>query len=280
LAPSHRAATSGATRFLKGEYAMTEMAIKTANKPIWVDLASGDAAGSRDFYSKLFGWQVDVNPDPQYGGYGRATVQGRDAAGISPTQTPDQPTAWSFYIGTDDAEATARQVEAAGGKVVMAAFDIGDQGRMAVFQDPAGASISVWQPTGMGGFQTQGSNTFGWGELNARGVEEAIPFYEKVFGWTAKRSPMPDGPDYIEFEKDGDSVAGATEMNPMVPDGTPSYWLVYFDVDDVSTSFDKAIGLGARELVAPQSYPGGEFAIVADPQGAAFGLFKTGSRQG
>ncbi len=38
-------------------------------KPIWVDLSSGDRAGSRAFYSRLFGWQVDVNPDPQYGGY-------------------------------------------------------------------------------------------------------------------------------------------------------------------------------------------------------------------
>lgn len=34
------------------------------NKPAWVDLSSSDAAASRDFYSKLFGWQVEVNPDP------------------------------------------------------------------------------------------------------------------------------------------------------------------------------------------------------------------------
>jgi uncharacterized protein len=254
---------------------MTEMAIKTANKPIWVDLSSQDAAGSREFYSKLFGWQVDVNPDPQYGGYGRALVKGRDAAGISPAQSPDQPTAWSLYIGTDDADEAARAVEAAGGKVIAPPFDVGDQGRMAVFQDPAGAFISVWQPTRMGGFQAEGSNTFGWAELNARGIEKALPFYEQVFGWGTKRSPVPGGPEYIEFRQDGQSIAGATEMSPMIPSGTPSYWLVYFDADDIKTTFDKAIGLGGRELLAPQSYPGGEFAIIADPQGAAFGLFKS-----
>jgi predicted enzyme related to lactoylglutathione lyase len=257
---------------------MSAMAIATARKPIWVDLSSNDAAGSREFYSKLFGWKIDVNPDPQYGGYGRATIEGKDVAGISPTQTPEQPTAWSFYIGTDDAVATTRSARDAGGKVAMEPFDVGDQGKMAVFQDPTGAFISVWQPTGMGGFQAAGPNSFGWGELNARGIERALPFYQQVFGWTTKRSAVPNGPDYFEFEVDGESVAGATEMSPMVPAGTPSYWLVYFDADDVKQTFDKAIGFGARELVAPQSYPGGEFAILSDPQGAAFGLFKS-SRQ-
>ena len=257
---------------------MSAMVIATARKPIWVDLSSSNAAGSREFYSKLFGWNVDVNPDPQYGGYGRALLGGKDVAGISPTQTPEQPTAWSFYIGTDDAEATARRVRDAGGKVAVEPMDVGDQGKMAVFQDPTGAFISVWQPTGMGGFQASGPNSFGWAELNARGIERALPFYEQAFGWPTKRSAVPDGPDYFEFQVDGDSVAGATEMNPMVPAGTPSYWLVYFGVDNVKATFDKAIGLGARELVAPQSYPGGEFAIVSDPQGAAFGLFKSGSR--
>jgi uncharacterized protein len=264
-------------RFQKGD-AMTAMAIATARKPIWVDLSSSDAAASREFYSKLFGWKVDVNPDPQYGGYGRALIDGKDVAGISPTQTPDQPTAWSFYIGTDDVEATARLVKNAGGKVAVEPMDVGEQGKMAVFQDPTGAFISVWQPTQMGGFQASGPNSFGWAELNARGIERALPFYQQVFGWPTKRSAVPDGPDYFEFQVDGDSVAGATEMNPMVPAGTPSYWLVYFGVDNVKATFDKAIGLGARELVPPQSYPGGEFAIVSDPQGAAFGLYKSGSR--
>ena len=34
-------------------------------------------------------------------------------------------------------------------------------------------------------------------------------------------------------EVDGKSIGGATEMNPLVPSETPSYWLVYFSVNDV-----------------------------------------------
>ena len=251
---------------------MAETMTRIINKPAWVDLATSDATAARDFYSKLFGWKVEVNEDPQYGGYALARIGGQDAAGIGPLQSPDQPTVWNVYIGTDDLEGLSTKVTRAGGVVIAPAFDVGDQGRMAVFQDPTGAFISVWQSTGMGGFQTSGPNSFGWAELNARGVEKAIPFYQTVFGWTPKAVGTADQP-YTEFKVEGGaSFAGATEMNPMVPAEVPSYWLVYFSVADVDASYRTALDAGAREMLSPIDFPGGRMAIVADPQGATFGL--------
>jgi predicted enzyme related to lactoylglutathione lyase len=258
---------------------MAQAVTAIANKPTWVDLASADAAASRDFYAKLFGWRVEVDPDPQYGGYAVAQIGGRDVAGIGPTQSPEQPTAWSVYIGTDDVDEVARKVQAAGGKVVAAPLDVGDQGRMAVFQDPSGAFISAWQPKQMRDSLAGEPNTFGWSELNARGIDKAVPFYETVFGWTPRVSPMGEGqPPYTEFLLDGRSIAGGWEMNPMVPSQVPSYWMVYFTVDDVDGAFRKATESGAQELIAPQDFPGGRFAIVTDPQGASFGLLKVAER--
>ncbi len=80
--------------------------------------------------------------------------------------------------------------------------------------------------------------------------------------------------DYTEFQVEGDSIAGAMEMNPMVPAEMPSYWMPYFNVDDVDAAYAKALGIGAREMLSPQDFPGGRFAIISDPQGAAFGLLK------
>src|SRR5438034_1010590 len=80
------------------------------NKPGWVDHALSDATAARDFYSKLFGWTVEVNEDPQYGGYALARIGGQDAAGIGPLQSPDQPTVWNVYIGTDDFEGLSTKV--------------------------------------------------------------------------------------------------------------------------------------------------------------------------
>jgi predicted enzyme related to lactoylglutathione lyase len=258
---------------------MAQAIATRVNRPAWVELATSDAAAARDFYARLFGWNVEVSPDPQYGGYGIAKLNDADTAGITPKQSPEAPNAWGLYIGTDDVDATARKVEAAGGTIVAAPFDVGDQGRMAVFQDPSGAFISVWKASQMRGFQTGTPNAFGWAELNARGADRAVPFYSQVFGWTTRRSEMAAGqPPYTEFLLDGDSVAGAWEMNPAIPPDVPSYWQVYFVVDDVDAAFRKALDLGSTEMVEPQDFPGGRFAILADPQGASFGLLKVAPR--
>jgi uncharacterized protein len=258
---------------------MAQATAAIVNKTAWIDLSSSDAQASRDFYARVFGWRVEVNPDPQYGGYALAKIGDQDVAGIGPTMTPDAPTAWSVYIGTNDIDGLANRVQAAGGTVTAPPFDVGDQGRMSVFEDPSGAFISAWQGTRMGGFQTDEANSFGWAELNARGLDAAVPFYTKVFGWATKVSDMGDGQlPYTEFLLDGESIAGAMEMNPMVPAQVPSYWQVYFAVDDVDSSHRNAVEAGAREMLAPDDFPGGRFSILSDPQGASFGLLKTTSR--
>ena len=255
---------------------MAEAATAVLNKPAWVDLATSDAAAARAFYAKIFGWNVAVNPDPQYGGYARATVGGKDVAGISPAQSPDPPSARSGYIGTDDVDGLAKRVQDAGGSIVAPPFDVGDQGRMAVFQDPSGAFLSAWQAARMGGFQTQGTNAFGWAEVSARGVDRILPFYERVFGWTPKTTGSPDQP-YTEFQVDGESIGGAAEMNAQAPAEMPSYWLVYFTVDDVDKTTRDAVAAGATTMVQPMDFPGGRMAILSDPQGASFGLLKLAS---
>jgi predicted enzyme related to lactoylglutathione lyase len=257
---------------------MAETSTRLANRVAWVDIASKDAEGSRSFYSGLFGWDAEVNPDPQYGGYALAGIGGRDVAGIGPAQDPNAPTAWSIYIGTDDVADLAPRVTAAGGTVIAEPFPVGDQGQMAVFQDPTGAFISAWQGSRMGGFQTEGEGTFAWAELNTRAIDQAISFYETVFGWTHDTMPSGAGmPDYTTFYASGDGVAGAMPMDAAMPAHIPSYWMPYFAASDVDAAFDKATGLGAQEMVAPTDFPRGRFAIVSDPQGAMFGLLRLDS---
>ena len=255
---------------------MPETTIATARKFVWVELATPDAAAARDFYAKLFGWQIEVNPDPQYGGYALAQIGDAQVAGIGPKMSPEGPTTWGLYVGTDDVDGLAEKVSSAGGTVLAPAFDVGDQGRMAVFADPAGAAISAWQAGAMRNFLSGAANSLGWAELNSRGLERAIPFYESIFEWTHETSPFGEGQEYTQFYVDGEAIAGALEMQPNIPAEVPSYWSVYFKVDDVDATFQKAIELGAKEMVAPQDYPGGRFAIVSDPQGAMFALYKSG----
>ena len=98
-----------------------------------------------------------------------------------------------------------------------------------------------------------------------------------MFGWTRKTTGSPDQP-YTEFQVDGESVAGATEMNPMVPAEMPNYWLVYFGVKDVDAAHRAVVDAGGQELLAPLDFPGGRMSMVSDPQGAAFGLLTMAPR--
>jgi predicted enzyme related to lactoylglutathione lyase len=258
-----------------GKY-MADTKTTVANTPIWLDLSSSDAAGSRDYYSKLFGWKVEVSPEPEYGGYAVAQLNGKDVAGIGPQMSPDAPTAWTIYVGTGDADEAVKKITAAGGKVIVEPMQVGPQGRMVIIQDPTGAFLGLWEPGAMKGAQVvQAPNSFAWAELNARGIEKASPFYQKVFGWSDKTSEATgDNPPYHEFQVKGESISGGMEMNPMVPKEVPSYWMPYFGAEDVDKAHQKAVAAGGKEMLPPQDFPGGRFSILQDPQGAAFGLMK------
>jgi hypothetical protein len=254
---------------------MAEAKTAVAHKPVWTDLSTSDPKGAAEFYSAVFGWKVEVNPDPQYGGYALAKAHGKDVAGIGPKQMDEAPTAWTVYIGTANAADTAKKAEAAGAKIIAPVMEVGDQGHMAIIQDPSGAYLGLWQAGKMQGSQSTGSNAMGWAELNARGFDKAESFYKKLFSWGEKKTPaVNENPEYTEFQAGGESIAGGMEMNPMVPAEVPSYWMVYFNVDNVDKAFDKVIAEGGKEMLSPQDMPGGRFAIVSDPQGAAFGLLK------
>ena len=112
-----------------------------------------------------------------------------------------------------------------------------------------------------------------WVELNTRDVDAAKRFYPAVFGWTIQ-SHEGDMP-YHEFRLGSESVGGMMSMAPMVPAEVPSHWLAYFGVDDVDSAAGRAGELGANVVAGPMDYPGGRFAVVLDPQGAAFGLMRT-----
>ena len=60
-----------------------------------------------------------------------------------------------------------------------------------------------------------------------------------------------------------------------MPADVPDSWLVYFGAADVDADVKKAADLGASVIAGPADIPGtGRFAVLIDPQGAAFALFQ------
>jgi len=116
---------------------------------------------------------------------------------------------------------------------------------------------------------------FVWYELMTPDVPAAAAFYSQVVGWRAEDSGMP-GMTYTLFKVGEAQVAGlmATpgELQAM---GVPPSWGGYVAVDDVDASEARVLAAGGKVIRPADDIPGvGRFAVVADPQGAAFSLFK------
>ena len=246
------------------------MSASTPGFPTWVDLGTADLEGARRFYGSLFGWQV---AEEEYGGYVTFLLNGLPVAGAGPLYGEGQPTAWSTYIAADDADEVAARVAAAGGKVLVAPFDVLDQGRMAAFLDPGGAPFSVWEAGTMQGaalFDVPGTLT--WNELNTRDLDGARAFYGSVFGWQYRDSSM-SGLPYLVAKLGEVALCG---IQPMYGDHWPtdlaSHWMVYFATQDCDRTAEQALALGGTVLQGPTSLPVGRYALLEDPQGGAFAI--------
>jgi hypothetical protein len=80
--------------------------------------------------------------------------------------------------------------------------------------------------------------------------------------------------DYVIFEQGGTMIAGMMQI-PAEWGPIPSHWLVYFAVDDCDGAVDKARRLAANVTVAPMDIETvGRFAMLTDPQRAAFAVIK------
>jgi len=246
--------------------------------PIWVDLGSPDVQASRRFYEQLFGWQSE-DMGEEAGHYTMFSQKGKRTAAVGGLMNENQPTAWSTYLATNDAAATAKKVKDAGGQVLVEPFPVMEEGVMAVFMDPTGAAFSVWQPNKMGGadiYNTPVSLT--WNELQTRDMDKAKAFYPKVFPYGVKSNDMPGGMQYTEFQIDGKSIAGGMPMAQQIPPSVPPHWLVYFAVDDTDATVKRAQELGGKVMAPAMDIPQGRFAVLTDPQGAAFGVIKNAPR--
>lgn len=247
-----------------------------AGTPSWVDIGVPDMDAAVAFYGGLFGWTFTEGAE-ETGGYRQALIGDKRVAGFGPKMDPGPPY-WATYIATDDADATAEKVVAAGGQVLVPPMDVMEFGRMAVFTDDVGTVFSVWQGgTHPGSELVNEPNTLTWNELNTRQPDEAKAFYTSVFGWTAEtgESPMMT---YTQWYLDGDVVGGMMHMGAQFPPEVPNLWLVYFGVDDTDAAIAKVTELGGKLLMGPMDIDAGRFAVVEDPSEAAFAIIKLADR--
>ena len=250
---------------------MAEFTKYEPGTPVWVDLGAKDVGAAAKFYSELFGWSAE-DMGEEAGHYTMFTLRGKNVAAAGPLMDEKQPVAWSTYLATADADATARKVKEAGGSVLSEPFDVMDAGRMAVFLDPTGAAVLAWQANKHIGAQLANEpNTLTWNELVTDDLDKAKDFYTKAFGLDYE--VFPGGGDYTLLKVEGKVVGGMRHKGDETPKEVPNHWNTIFAVADTDATVATAEKLGGKVVMPPEDMPGvGRFAAVADPQGATFGV--------
>ena len=108
---------------------------------VWFEVMGQDSDRLTHFYSELFGWKIDRDNPKNYGlvdtgsktgipgGVGTASPQGR--AGVT------------FYVASDDLDASLARAKALGGRTVMAPSQFPGGPELALFEDPEGHLIGL-----------------------------------------------------------------------------------------------------------------------------------------
>lgn len=110
-----------------------------------------------------------------------------------------------------------------------------------------------------------------WVSLMARDLGMAQRFYGAVAGWTFRRARLGDA--FSVAELDGVPVAGIGALASDL--GVAVAWTPYFAVDDADVAVDRIRERTGTIAVGPVSFAtGGRAALVADPDGAVFGIWQ------
>ena len=239
-----------------------------AGTPCWVDVAVDDVGGATSFYRQLFGWEPEASEVDGVTIYTNLRLDGSLVAGLSGKMGQPMPDAWSLYVATDDVAATLAAVTGAGGQVMVGPEVVpGGAGTFGVFADPNGAICGAWRAGNHhGAGLVNEPGTFVWNELASPDVNRSVAFYTSVFGW--ETTPSDGGDGTIFRDGTGRELCGAHPAGP----GEPTFWSIWFAVEDCDSTVARVGELGGQVLMAPTDMSFGRGAVVAAPGGAAFGV--------
>jgi hypothetical protein len=129
---------------------MAEFTVPKHGELCWYELNSQDVEKAKEFYQGLFGWKIEQSKVTEMA---YSEIHRGDTAIGGMMQIDKQwgenwekiPTHWMTYIAVNNCDETLEKITANGGNVCVPAFDAPNVGRMAVVNDPSGATFSVIQ---------------------------------------------------------------------------------------------------------------------------------------
>jgi predicted enzyme related to lactoylglutathione lyase len=108
------------------------------------EIGARDGKKLHEFYSTLFDWKIQVDPQFHYGMVDTGG-QGGINGGISTLPAEAHPYV-TVYVQVDDLAAYLAKAEGLGAKTIVPPMPIPDVGSIALFTDPEGHVIGLFKP--------------------------------------------------------------------------------------------------------------------------------------
>jgi uncharacterized protein len=111
-----------------------------------IELTTSDLGAAKKFYKKLFDWKLTDMPMGPPGSpvYTMIAPGKGPGGGMQARPMPEAPVTWLPYVEVADVKKALAKAETGGAKVVVPPMDIGKNGIIGIFVDPAGAMLGVW----------------------------------------------------------------------------------------------------------------------------------------
>jgi len=114
------------------------------NPVVHVELPVTDLKKAKQFYSKLFGWKIDIMPPPMnYAMFNPPPPQ--MSVGFSKADKV-KTGGCLFYVNVDNIEKKLKEIKEAGGKTVRKKTEIPQMGWDATFKDIFGNVVGLFTP--------------------------------------------------------------------------------------------------------------------------------------
>ncbi len=127
----------------------SEMTRPKTGEVSWNELITTNTEAAAGFYGKLFEWQAEpfaapgAPPGmPPYTLF-KTDLNTMGVGGMMQAQHPEMPAQWIPYVVVDNADVALAKAIKLGGKSCLPVTSIGEIGRIAVIQDPQGATIGL-----------------------------------------------------------------------------------------------------------------------------------------
>ena len=115
------------------------------NPFVHVELMTNDVQKAKEFYGKLFKWELEDVP-MEIGPYTMIKVGEGTGGGMLKNPIPGATSSWIAYVQVDDIDEATARARQLGASVMRETVEASNFGWFSIITDPTGAMLALWEP--------------------------------------------------------------------------------------------------------------------------------------